>query len=211
MKTTPLGAPRCRAASREHLPDAGGNSWSAMARRPSCRPPSAVHPSQADSFYLRPWWAPSWAPLPLFYLMCHPIEALATQVIGDWNEKTHRPPSPSSCVRQNPTISRPHSRRWAPPRLLLTLLPPFWASIGPLGRRPAPITAGQELPMDRTKFEGDACFVIRALEKKKIPTKDRCLVPFVENPYRDPTFTHKAHLSLFIDLTLSFILFASTI
>jgi hypothetical protein len=127
----------------------------AMVQGPSCRPSSAVQPSPADSFYLRPWWAPPWGPLPLFYLMCHPIEALAAQVVGDWNEQTCRPPSPSSCVCQNPAISRPPSRRWAPPWLLHTLLPPFWASIGPLGHRTGPITAGQELlyvpAMDRTK------------------------------------------------------------
>jgi hypothetical protein len=32
-----------------------------------------------------------------------------------------------------------------------------------------------------------------------------------KTPYRDPTFTHKAHLSPFIDLTPQSIIFASTI
>jgi hypothetical protein len=74
--------------------------------------------------------------------------------------------------------------------------PPFWASIGPLGRRTAPITAGRELlyvpAMDRTKVEGDACFGIRSLEKKKIPTKDMCLVPFVENALQK---SHPSHIN----------------
>jgi hypothetical protein len=72
---------------------------------------------------------------------------------------------------------------------------------------------GESLSLPCSKSRGRRRPVLRITPCEKVNFSDLflCLANFQKTPYKESTFTHKAHPRPFIDLTLFFYLFASTV